>query len=361
MKSNKTSLIIHPGLTIKSALERMGKTGEKCLVVADAELQLKGTISDGDVRRAILDGIALTDSVDEIINTSPTVIKGEVPKLETLKEIFTKDRLPMVPVIDERSILLDILIWVDAFDSGPLITSKKLDVPVVIMAGGQGTRLTPFTKILPKPLIPINEKPVIEHIVDRLVAAGADEFFVTVKYKSRILKAFFEELAPSYLIEFFEEVEPLGTIGGLRLIKEKISSPFLVTNCDVIVDLDYAECVEFHKNRNNAITLVASAKDYTVPYGVCHLDDNGYLDRIEEKPKLHFLVNVGLYILSPEVIELIPPNQSYDITDLVARAKNSGYNVGVYPVGDSTWSDVGHWKEYENTVEKFRKINNPED
>ena len=298
----------------------------------------------------------MADPIDGVLNSSPAVASGGIPQLNRLKEIFTRDRYSILPVIDARGTLTDILVWADAFGEAKPRASISLDIPAVIMAGGKGTRLAPFTKILPKPLIPINEKPVIEHIVDRLNMAGVDRFFVTVGYISRILKAFFEELSPNYQVEFFEESKPLGTIGGLRLIQNKIDSPVLVTNCDVIANIDYADFFDFHVTRNNALTVMASAKNYALPYGVCELDKNGDLEKIKEKPELNVLVNIGVYMLSPEVIDLIPSYARYDVTDLIDQVQSTQMKVGVYPVADGNWFDVGQWKDYNSTVEVFQRI-----
>ena len=175
-----------------------------------------------------------------------------------------------------------------------------------IEAGGKGTRLEPFTKILPKPLVPIHEKPVIEHIIERFTDVGINEFILSVNYKARIMKAFFEELDHDYLIKFVEEEKPLGTAGSLKLLEAKINKPFMMTNCDIIIKTDYPDLYSFHEENNYEITLVASMKNYTIPYGTCELNSDGYLSNINEKPQYDFLINTGLYVLNPSVLKLIP-------------------------------------------------------
>ena len=174
------------------------------------------------------------------------------------------------------------------------------------MAGGKGMRLEPFTHVLPKSLVPIHGKTVIEHIIERFVVCGVDEYYMTVNYKSRIIKAFFEELQPSYSINFVDEKAPLGTAGSLVYLKDKIQKTFMVTNCDIIIDTDYAELLKFHHSRECAVTLVASTKNYVIPYGTCELNNEGYLEKIKEKPEYHFLVNTGLYVMEPDLLEMIP-------------------------------------------------------
>jgi NDP-sugar pyrophosphorylase family protein len=227
------------------------------------------------------------------------------------------------------------------------------NVPVVIMAGGKGTRMEPFTKILPKPLVPIQEKPIIEHIIERFLDIGCSDFHLTVNYKGKILKAYFEEVQPDYQVHFVDEHEPLGTAGSLRFLDDKFNQPFFVTNCDIIIKTDYSDLYEFHQKGDYDITLVASEKEYIIPYGTCQLNKDGHLDHINEKPTYYFLINVGLYILNPDVLKLIPENKFYHITHLIEDAKNKGKKVGIFPIDDDAWVDVGEWSEYQKAVEQL--------
>ena len=221
------------------------------------------------------------------------------------------------------------------------------------MAGGKGDRLAPFTKVLPKPLIPINEKPVIEHIIEKFTLFGAKNFYLTVNYKSRILKSFFLELKPNYSVKFFDEIKPLGTVGGLKSHQKKFKNSFFVTNCDIIVDADYKDILNFHKINDYDITLVASATKYFIPYGICELDNTGHLMGIKEKPSYNFLANTGLYVLNPRVLKLIPKNKFFQMTELIKKAKKKKLRIGVYPINSQKWVDVGHWTEYKKTLEKM--------
>ena len=221
------------------------------------------------------------------------------------------------------------------------------------MAGGKGTRMEPFTKILPKPLVPIHEKPIIEHIIERFSHVGCLDFHITVNYKAQILKAYFEESEEEYSVNFVEEEAPLGTAGSLRFLSNKLNQPFFVTNCDIIIKADYENIYKFHKEGKYDVTLVASTKEYIIPYGTCKLNDNGHLSHIDEKPSYNFLINTGLYILNPEVLKLVPKNKFFHITHLIENAKNKGLKIGVYPIDDSLWIDIGQWTEYKNVVNNF--------
>jgi NDP-sugar pyrophosphorylase family protein len=221
------------------------------------------------------------------------------------------------------------------------------------MAGGKGTRLEPFTKVLPKPLVPIHEKPIIENIIEIFTKLGCTNFHITVKYKGKILKAYFDELQPDYNVHFVEEKEPLGTAGSLRFLDGQFNQPFFVTNCDIIIKADYISLYEFHQKGGYDVTLVASAKDYVIPYGTCELNSNGHLSHINEKPHYDFLINTGLYLLNPDVLKLIPENKFYHITHLIENAKNQGKKVGVFPIDDDAWIDVGQWTEYQKAITKL--------
>jgi len=201
--------------------------------------------------------------------------------------------------------------------------------------------------------VPVHEKPIIEHIMERFKNIGCSDFYLTVNYKGRILKAYFEELQPDYRINFVEEEEALGTGGSLRLLDGQFSQPFFVTNCDIIIKTDYASLYEFHQKGVYDITLVASAKEYIIPYGTCELNSDGHLSNINEKPHYDFLINTGLYVLNPDVLKLIPENKFYHITHLIEDAKNLGKKIGVFPIDEDAWIDVGQWAEYRRAIDQL--------
>ena len=274
--------------------------------------------------------------------------------MNQVKNLFLKKRLDVIPIVDGSKKI------VDAFTFGNIFTGRKkshnsqsVTKTVVIMAGGKGTRLEPFTNVLPKPLVPINEKPVIEHIIEKFVENKVTKFFVTLNYKSKILKAYFQEMKPKFKLSFIDEPKPLGTAGGLSLLVGKIKRPFIVTNCDTIININFDDLMHFHTSNNNDITLVVSSKEHVIPYGTCKLTKKGHLQKIIEKPKLDFLVNVGLYVMSPNIIKLIPKNKNYDITDLIQFAKRKKKQIAVYPIEEESWIDVGQWSEYRKAIDQL--------
>ena len=349
-------ITIHPQATIKEAMEAMGKASEKVLLVVDDEQALLGALSDGDIRRYILRGGDLSGTIQGAYQADPIFIFKDDYDIERIKQILTKNRIVLIPILHKNRKIIDFVTWETVFGNNRDSEKQKLDAPVVIMAGGRGTRLEPFTRVLPKPLVPVGEKPVIDHIIDRFRAYGASEFYLTIHHMSKILRAYFEEKSPDYSIGFAEEDEPRGTAGSLTLLADRLNRPFFVSNCDIIIEADYADIFRFHTKNGYDITLVASAKQYNIPYGICELNGSGSLERIQEKPKYNFLVNTGLYVLNPSVIDLIPDNKLFHITHLMDKVKENNGTIGVYPVSEKAWIDVGQWAEYRNALKVIEGI-----
>ena len=349
-------ITIHPKATIKEAMEALEKTAEKVLLVVNDGQFLVGTLTDGDIRRYILKGRNMTGTIEEAYNPNPIFVYQRDSDPEKIKLILTKNKIDLVPILDNDSRIVDFISWEKAFGNNRRTRYQKLDIPVVIMAGGKGTRLEPFTKILPKPLIPVGDKPVIDHIIDRFRTYGASEFYLTIHHMSRILQAYFEEKSPDYTIGFAEENEPRGTAGSLTLLTDKLSRPFFVSNCDIIIEADYSDIYRFHVTNGYNITLVASTKKFNIPYGICELNNNSSLDRIKEKPEYSFLVNTGLYVLNPEVIGLIPHKGLFHMTHLIDEVKKNDGKIGVYPVSEKAWIDIGQWADYRKTLKLIEDI-----
>ncbi|GAB4284895.1 MAG: hypothetical protein Kow0068_10100 [Marinilabiliales bacterium] len=228
----------------------------------------------------------------------------------------------------------------------------KINVPVVIMAGGKGTRMKPFTDVLPKPLIPIGNKTMIEIIMDEYNKHGIKEFYLSINYKGKLIKAYFEDFK-EYIIHFIEEEQFLGTAGSLKLLNGKIHTPFFVSNCDILIKGSYADIYNFHNNGNYDLTIVAAMVNYKIPYGVCKINKGGALKSIEEKPEYNFLINTGMYVLNPKILNYIPNNQFYNITNLINILKNTDHKIGVYPVSEGSYIDTGQWEQYKKANSIF--------
>jgi len=342
--------------TIRQAMERLEKTEEKIVFVVDAASRLVGSLTDGDIRRWILADGDLSAEASKVCNRNPFTVQENFD-VERLRSEMLNANLSCVPAVNGEREIVRLVFWKELFQ-GEVQTKpkRKLKLPVVIMAGGQGTRLAPFTNVLPKPLIPVGEKTVIEIIIDQFVDCGADEFILSINYKSKILKSFFEELAPSYKVEFLEEKERRGTAGSLRALYIAGGGDLVVSNCDIVIQTDVPELVAFHHDNQYDVTLVASLKEYRIPYGVCELEKGGSLACINEKPHYNFLVNTGMYVVRRDRLGLIPEDGVCDMTDFIERIKQGGGRVGVFPIGENAWIDTGEWAEYRKAVDSIGKL-----
>ena len=238
------------------------------------------------------------------------------------------------------------------------INPEKIDIEVVIMSGGKGTRLKPFTNILPKPLMPIRGRPIIELIIEKFLENGCKNFYLTTHYKSELLKAFFQEIKPNYKISFIKEKKQLGTIGGLSLLRRKLNKSkenIFVVNCDVLHNFNYNDFYTHHLKNKFDITLIASTKNFKIPYGVCEINKMGHLKKMREKPEQNFLVNTGLYLMKKRILKLIPSNQKFDLTDLIILSKKRGFKIGVYPIDDHNWKDIGQIDSYFQSLKNEKE------
>lgn len=344
-------VFIEPNHTIKQALKQMDAMGEKTLLVVNDHNVLLGTISDGDIRRWILKGKDLVEGVSNVMNATPISLNKNFEQ-KMAKQIMVKKMLECLPVVDSDKRVISAVWWVDLFEKKSK-NLKKLKIPVVIMAGGEGARLAPFTRILPKPLMPIGDKPIIEIIIDRFMDHGCRDFYLSLNYKSNIIKAYFNDFEHQYKIAYIEEKSPLGTAGSLHFLKSRIKGTFFLSNCDVLIEADYADIFKFHQQKKNKITLVSSMKNFMVPYGVCKIENGGILKGIEEKPEFDFFVNTGMYVLDKAVLEDIPENKFYHMTDLINDYLKKGSRIGVYPVSEKSWVDIGQMEEMQNTLKNL--------
>jgi len=336
-------------------MEQLEQTEEKIIFVMDEASHLIGSLTDGDIRRWILSDGDLKAQVFHICNRKPFVAE-EGFSAEEIAIHMLNGNLGCVPVVNPSGQIVQLLFWKEMFQGGIVKAKRRLDLPVVIMAGGQGTRLAPFTSVLPKPLIPVGDRTIIEIIIDQFLPYGIDHFHLSINYKSKILKSFFEELAPNYSVAFVEEKEPRGTAGSLRMMHSSTSGNLIVTNCDIVIQADYAELVSFHTDNKYDLTLVASLKDYHIPYGVCELEKGGGLARITEKPQYSFLVNTGMYVVRRERLDLIPEESRCDMTDFIAKIKEVGGRIGVFPIGENAWVDTGEWAGYRKAIDSLGRL-----
>ena len=330
---------------ILEALKQMDLIDKKLLLVFNKD-KFVNILSIGDVQRAILNGVELNTKIENILrkNTRVASVDDDLSDIVKLMEQF---RMELMPVVDKEDRLVNVYFWEDVFKTKQRKEKSKLNLPVIIMAGGKGTRMKPITNIIPKPLIPFGDKSMIEQIIERFQNVGCSEFHVSVNYKAEMIKFYFDQLKnKDYLIDFFKEDKPLGTAGSLQLLKGKINTTFFVSNCDILIDDDYEEIYNYHKKNRNELTIVSALKHYPIPYGTLETGENGMLKKIIEKPDLNFQINTGFYIVEPHLLNDIPENKIFHITHLIEKILDRNGKVGVYPISEGSWKDIGVWGEY---------------
>ena len=336
--------VITPTTSLLETMKVMDAIMVKTLFVLQGE-HFEGIVTLGDIQRAIINNIALKEPVSHILDKNK--IYGHISEGdESIKEKMRKMRAEVMPILDDNGELVDVWFWNDLFKKNELTQREKINLPVVIMAGGKGTRLKPITNVIPKPLVPIGDKTILETILDQFEEMGCTKFYMSVNYKADIMQYYLSQLDHHYDIEFFQEDKPLGTIGSVSLLKGRITTPFFVSNCDSINEQDYRDVYDYHVNNHNDLTIVTMVKSFRIPYGVIETGEDGLMVALSEKPVLTYQVNTGVYILNPSCIDEIPEGEFFHITHLMEKIKARGGRVGCFPVSEHAWKDMGEWPEY---------------
>lgn len=337
--------IIPSNYSILQSLKKMDLINKKLLLVFDQE-HFIGVLSIGDIQKAIIANLSLETSILKIMRKDFVYAKATDNKNEILN-LMQKHRIECMPILDDKKQLVTTYMWADLFASKDRNGDIKLNLPVVIMAGGKGSRLKPLTNILPKPLIPIGEKTIIEQIMDNFCDAGCKRFYISINYKAEMIKYYFSELKQKkYHISYIQENKPLGTAGSIHLLKGKIKTTFFVSNCDIVIDQDVVEIEKYHRMNKNEITIVAALKHHSVPYGILETGHNGLCKSITEKPEYTYKINTGLYVLEPHLIAEIPKDKYFHITALINKLISERRKVGVFPISEKSWLDIGEASEY---------------
>lgn len=335
--------------SLQSAIEKMDQIGRKLLIVFKNKKYL-GLLSIGDIQRALIKEFDLTTSVEKAMRPQQKV-SDETATVDDIKKRIFELRAEFMPVVSVSGELTTVYFWEEFFSKSPRLKSHSLNCPVVIMAGGKGSRLKPITNVIPKPLVPLGKRPIVEEIIDRFYTLGVTRFHLSVNYKAEMIKQYFESIEDrGYEVSYFQEPKPLGTAGSLSLIKDQLNEAFFVSNCDILVEEDYSEVKKHHDDSKNDLTIVAVMKNYDIPYGTLNVTDNCELIDMKEKPRMSFLINSGMYIVEPHLLKLVPDDRIYHITELIAEAKSRGHRIGVFPVSERSWIDIGQWSEYLKTV-----------
>lgn len=343
---------VEASLTLIQTMKLMDEKKTKSMIVFDHG-KFIGIITNGDLQRAIISKVPFETQIIELIDNNTKFYAHVGDDQEQIKNWMIKKRAEFMPILDDCGNLVDVIFWDDILQ-GTIVqdNQKEIDIPVVIMAGGKGLRLKPITNVIPKPLVPIGDKTILEVIMDNFESIGCKKFYISVNYKVEMLKFYLSQLSHHYDIEFFQEDKPLGTIGSVSLLKGKINTPFIVSNCDIVIDQDYSDVYDYHVKNENEITLIAAVKSQSIPYGVVEAGESGLLSELKEKPENTFMINTGVYILNPELINEIPEGEVFHITQLIEKVKQRGGRVGCFPISENAWHDMGEWNEYLKYIGK---------
>lgn len=352
MKDIIAKIQISPEVSIKEALKKLDEVGLALLFVCNSSGFLLGSLTDGDIRRRVLKTGDLQEKIAKCFNRRPVFVVKDNYSIDDVKKLMLKKTIEVIPVIDNQKRICDIFFWKDIFE-GKAVKYKKVNIPVVIMAGGKGERLSPFTKIFPKSLIPVGDKPIIEIIIGKFRRYGIKQFYLSLNYKGEMIRTYLESIKKDYKVEYIWEKGFLGTAGSIRLIAPSLKDDFIVSNSDIVVDLDSSDLLSFHRKNKNILTIVGSFQHHRMPYGVIHFEKDGRLKMIQEKPEFDITINTGVYVLSREAVEYIPRNKHFDMTDLIQCLLDKSLNVGVYPVSEKSYLDVGQWEEYKKAIERL--------
>lgn len=348
--SDYKSLIVQSTSSIISTMRQMDAVRHKSLLVFKQD-RFYSIVTIGDLQRAIIANYDLNSPIVEIIHVEGKQYAYSSEDYDTIKRRMLKIRCEFMPILDEDGNLFDVYFWKDLFpDEYTGLVKQPIDLPVVIMAGGLGSRLKPLTNVLPKPLVPIGEKTILEDIMDQFESIGCHQFFMSVNYKHELIEYYLGTRPHSYDVSYFLEEKPMGTIGSVSLLKGKINTPFFVSNCDIIIDQDYRDVYEYHKSKGNDMTVVAAVKSFKIPYGVIETGEDGLMTDLQEKPEQTYMINTGVYLLQPELIDEIPEGEFFHITHLIEKVRKRGGRVGCFPVSEHAWKDMGDWNEYLKIV-----------
>ena len=344
---NINKILISQSDTIFNAMKKMNMTGHICLLVIDKSKKLKGIISDGDIRRNLLKENNLKKKIYTIFNKKYFFLKKKQKLTDKMKNFIIRNKHMIIPVVNQKNIPISYISHKIEFKNKHKEFEKN---QILIMAGGVGTRMRPFTEILPKPLVPLKGKPMILNIMDNFKKYNFNNFTITLNKKEKILDIFINQFKNNYTFDFFKETKPLGTAGCLK--KMNFKNDFFLTNCDTYININLQNLLKFHKSSKSLITMVASIKSLNLSFGECVLDKNGKLKKILEKPKKNFLTNTGLYIIRPDIKRYLPRKNNFGMDEVISSALKYKKKIGVFPIPNNDWKDTGNWMDYLNTLKK---------
>lgn len=353
-KEQLKNFICNEMTSLVEVMEKIDLNSKGIVFIANHNGELVGSISDGDIRRYILKTGDLKSPAMKVAHSN-SLFLYENERVRS-DEILSTNKISAVPILTHNHVIVDIIFKdEEKILEIPINSNALKKCHIIIMAGGKGTRLYPYTRILPKPLIPIGDVPILERIMERFCLYGADSFYLTVNYKKEMIKSYFADRKPLYHILYVEEEQPLGTAGGISRIKHELTQTVIVTNCDIIIEADYSDILQFHKKSKNGMTIVSALKNIVIPYGVLYPQKEGIITAIEEKPQISHFVNTGMYVVEPQFLDWIPENKVFHMTDLAEMLINKGIRVGMYPISENSFLDMGQFEEMKKMEERINQ------
>ena len=342
------SLLLSPGDTVQKALENIEEGAVGATLVVDKGRQLIGIVTDGDLRRAILKGVKMSDGVERLLESrigqykEPTVAPVGTASEEILQVMKDKG-LRQIPLLDPEGRVVELVLLEE------LVAERPLPLSAVVMAGGFGMRLRPLTKNVPKPMLPLNGRPMMEHTIEHLRKGGITQIYVTTHYKPEIIAEHFQDGRDFGVhIKYVNEKCPLGTAGALGLI-DKPDRTSLVINGDILTQVNFRAMLDFHRDHSSVFTLGMRKYDFQVPYGVAEMEGVNIVGFVE-KPEYTYFVNSGIYLLEPEVYDYITKDDAIDMTDLIDKLLQEGKDVVGFPIQEY-WLDIGQPGDYQQAKE----------
>lgn len=343
-------IILSSTATIRRALEIIDSGSMKIALVADENQKLLGTLTDGDIRRAILGGVGLDDVVETFYNRMPTTC-GINDSKEKILQLAVAHKLYQIPVVDGDGIIIGIA------EVDELLKAAHRTNKVVIMAGGLGTRLSPLTDSTPKPMLHVGNKPILETIIENFCKYGYTDIILSVSYKSYIIEKYFGDgTAFGVKIEYIHETKRMGTAGALALVRDKLTEPFFVMNGDLLTNINFEHMHDYHVMHDAVATMAVREYDFQVPYGVVNVCD-GKITSIEEKPTHKFFVSAGIYMLSAQILEHIPDNEFFDMPTLFEKLISEREKAISFPIREY-WLDIGRISDYERANNEYSGVFN---
>jgi len=344
MYNDHTTLCVGPGSTIQDSVEQMDANGIGIVLVVDPERHLLGTITDGDIRRAILAKISFDEPISELLSRKSRsefgtpITAPEKTGRDTLRNILQNNHIRHLPLVDPDGKVVD-LVTLNEF-----VLDYKIGLNAVIMAGGKGQRLRPLTNDLPKPMLRVGDRPIMEIIINQMHSAGVTNVNVAVNHKhEKILDYFGDGAKFGVNITYLKEEHPLGTAGSLGMM-ETPTETVLVMNGDILTRVDFGAMLSYHQDQNADFTVAVQGYDIEVPYGVIECTDT-MVESFSEKPAMRFLVNAGIYLLEPSVFSMIPKNIYFDMTTLIKSLLDTKRRVAAFPIREY-WLDIGEYSSY---------------